>query len=158
VGGYLVTNAWGRPIEFRLSTAVQPNRLQQILYGGTLQPYVCAELIGKTLVQKTHTPAQIIVTDKEAALELRRHLDIPVAWVADAAVPLTAAFREAGCEVIPASPRNGPVLCHPDFKGDAVPLRAKLAWEEGILDLAEPFSRIRDAIAEARKMGVTGRG
>ena len=26
LGGYLVTNAWGRPLEFRLSTAVQPSR------------------------------------------------------------------------------------------------------------------------------------
>src|SRR5437588_8117327 len=25
-GGYLVTNLWGRPLEFRLSSAVQPNR------------------------------------------------------------------------------------------------------------------------------------
>ena len=33
LGGYLVTNAWGRPLEFRLTTAVQPNRVQQILYG-----------------------------------------------------------------------------------------------------------------------------
>src|SRR4051812_23734213 len=36
LGGYLVTNYWGRPVEFRLSTAVQPNRVQQILYGPTL--------------------------------------------------------------------------------------------------------------------------
>ena len=27
-GGYLVTNAWGRPLEFRLTTPVQPNRVQ----------------------------------------------------------------------------------------------------------------------------------
>ena len=52
VGGYLVTNQWGRPLEFRLSTAVQPNRVQQILYGGTLLSYICADLIGKTLVDK----------------------------------------------------------------------------------------------------------
>ena len=44
LGGYLVTNVWGRPLEFRVSTAVQPNRVQRILYGGTLQPYICAEL------------------------------------------------------------------------------------------------------------------
>src|SRR5687767_11333073 len=50
LGGYLVTNSWGRPLEFRLSTAVQPNRVQQILYGPTLAEYVCADLIGKTLV------------------------------------------------------------------------------------------------------------
>src|SRR2546423_15306908 len=53
VGGYLVTNTWGRPLEFRLSSAVQPNRVQQILYAGTLLSYLCADLIGKTLVDKT---------------------------------------------------------------------------------------------------------
>src|SRR5271154_1872858 len=75
LGGYLVTNVWGRPLEFRLSTAVQPNRVQQILYGGTLQPYICADLIGKTLVEKTTTTAQLLVTDREAALELRLRVD-----------------------------------------------------------------------------------
>src|SRR5438477_7962745 len=52
-GGYLVTNAWGRPLEFRLTTPVQPNRVQQILYGATLGDYIHADLIGKTLVDKT---------------------------------------------------------------------------------------------------------
>ena len=37
LGGYLVTNTWGRPLEFRLSSAVQPNRVQQILYAGTME-------------------------------------------------------------------------------------------------------------------------
>src|SRR5437667_439716 len=81
LGGYLVTNQWGRPLEFRLSTAVQPNRVQQILYGETLLPYICGELIGKTLFEKTTEQPQMIVTDKEAALELRRHLAIPVAYL-----------------------------------------------------------------------------
>src|SRR6266849_1486774 len=70
-GGYLVTNSWGRPLEFRLSNAVQPNRVQQILYGGTLQPYICADLIGKTLVEKTAIAVQLILTDREPALDLR---------------------------------------------------------------------------------------
>src|SRR5438046_7062929 len=69
LGGYLVTNLWGRPLEFRLSTAVQPNRVQQILYAGTLQPYICADLIGKTLVEKTTAPVQLVFTDTEAALD-----------------------------------------------------------------------------------------
>ena len=33
VGGFLVTNRWGRPLEFRLSSPVLPNKVQQILYG-----------------------------------------------------------------------------------------------------------------------------
>src|SRR5271168_101359 len=71
LGGYLVTNIWGRPLEFRLSSAVQPNRVQQILYGGTLQPYICADLIGKTLVDKAGVPVQLVVTDREEVLDLR---------------------------------------------------------------------------------------
>ena len=59
LGGYLVTNPWGRPLEFRLSSAVQPNRVQQILYGESLEPYIYADLLGKTLVDKTATPRKL---------------------------------------------------------------------------------------------------
>src|SRR6201981_2383854 len=82
-GGFLVTNQWGRPLEFRLSTAVQPNRVQQILYGNTLEPYICAELIGKTLLEKTSATAQVLVTDHPAAMDLRRRVDAPVACLTD---------------------------------------------------------------------------
>src|SRR6476659_123684 len=46
LGGYLVTNQWGRPLEFRLTSAVQPNKVQQVLYAATLVPYICGDLIG----------------------------------------------------------------------------------------------------------------
>src|SRR5438876_870936 len=69
LGGYLVTNQWGRPLEFRLSTAVQPNKVQQILYANTLEPYICADLIGKTLFDKAGVPAQLVVTDREIVLD-----------------------------------------------------------------------------------------
>src|SRR6266446_860148 len=82
LGGYLVTNSWGRPLEFRLSTAVQPNRVQQILYGDTLQPYIFADLIGKTLIEKTSAAIQLVLTDREQVLELRQRLDVPVVWLA----------------------------------------------------------------------------
>src|SRR3954469_15023122 len=82
LGGYLVTNLWGRPLEFRLSTAVQPNRVQQILYAQTLSEYVCGELVGRTLVEKTATAAHLVLTDTREALSVRRAVDVPVAWVA----------------------------------------------------------------------------
>src|SRR5438270_13891896 len=81
LGGYLVTNLWGRPLEFRLSSAVQPNRVQQVLYGQSLEPYICADLLGKTLVDKTATSAQVILTDHPSALDLRLRLEVPVALV-----------------------------------------------------------------------------
>jgi hypothetical protein len=157
VGGYLVTNLWGRPLEFRLSSAVQPNRIQQILYGGTLQPYICADLIGKTLLDRTTTAAQVIFTDRQAVLDLRLRLELPVAWVAAPTDPeANDADRIVAC-VRPASRGQGPILCHPHYPEDQSPVRELLDRLDSCLDVAEPFARVREAVAEARKMGATSR-
>lgn len=153
LGGYLVTNLWGRPLEFRVSSAVQPNRVQQILYGRTLEAYVCADLIGKTLVEKAGVPVQLLVTDQEAVLELRRKVEVPVLWLAAADDP----EAPAGSVVSPASGGRGPLLRHPDYPSDETAARELLARLDGALDLAEPFTRIREAVGEARKLGVTSR-
>jgi hypothetical protein len=157
LGGYLVTNQWGRPLEFRLSTAVQPNRVQQILYGGTLQPYICADLIGKTLVEKTAALVQLVLTDTEAVLDLRLRLDVPVAWVVAPCSARFGATPEPDPCLCAQRPGQGKVLCHPRFPADAAPVRDLLERLDGALEWGEPFTRIRDAINEARKMGVTGR-
>jgi hypothetical protein len=150
LGGYLVTNLWGRPLEFRLSTAVQPNRVQQILYGPTLPGYVSGELIGKALFDKTATAAQVILTDTVEGWTLRRVIDVPVVWV----VPADDTREHAGVIVRPATGYRGPLLSHPDFPNDGPQLKELFERLAG-LDVSEPFARIRDAVAEARKMGVT---
>jgi len=137
LGGYLVTNSWGRPLEFRLSSPVQPNRIQQILYGASLEPYICGNLIGKTLVEKTATAAEVIVTDFPGAHDLRLSVDVPVALIN------------------PAQPEI-PLSSHGQFASDK-PALASLKNRLGNFDCAEPFGRIREAIAEARKMNVAGR-
>jgi hypothetical protein len=147
VGGYLVTNSWGRPLEFRLSSAVQPNRVQQVLYGPTLGPYVCADLIGKALVDRAGMPAQLLLTDSDVMLELRPKVEAPVLWLAP---PGTT-----GSVVCAGEGGRGPLLCHPRHPGDASTARALLDRLDAALDLAEPFQRIREAIGEARKLGVS---
>jgi hypothetical protein len=151
VGGYLVTNLWGRPLEFRLTSAVQPNKVQQILYGDTLGPYICADLIAKTLVDKAGVPVDLIVTDREAVLDLRLKMDVPVVYVAPAIGPAAL----ANPIVCRGTAERGPVVCHPAFPADADAVRDLVSRVESVVDLAEPFARIREAIAEARKMGVT---
>jgi len=148
VGGLLVTNVWGRPLEFRLSTAVQPNRVQQILYGDTLEPYICADLIGKTLVDKTSTPVHLLVTDTEAALDLRLRLGLPVVYLPGLPPPNPAERGQEGASRL---------VAHAQFPGDAACARQMLEHLDGGLDLSEPFGRIREAIGEARRMGITGR-
>jgi hypothetical protein len=149
LGGFLVTNQWGRPLEFRLSTAVLPNRVQQILYGRTLQPYLCAELIGKTLIEKTTTQVQVLVTDQETVLPLRQQLSIPVGCVERASAERGSALLRS---------RAPALIAHAQFPQDQLVLTELEERLGEAFDLTEPFTRIREAIGEARKMGVTSRG
>lgn len=81
VGGLLVTNHFGRPLEFQCTTPVQPNRTQEILYGPTLVPFILGELIGRTLVEKVGVRPDVLLTDSVDLLGLREHVSLPVAWV-----------------------------------------------------------------------------
>ncbi|MDB5310487.1 MAG: hypothetical protein JWO38_4689 [Gemmataceae bacterium] len=151
-GYYLVTNAWGRPLEFRLTTAVQPNRVQTVLYGPTLTEYLHADVIGKALVEKTAIKPDLIVTDTPAALGLRSRVEIPV-----------IALRPDG-DVLPADTRSFTharssltLLLPAKFAADEAVVAAWLDAVDPAVDLSEPFARIREAVSEARKMGVTGR-
>jgi hypothetical protein len=148
LGGYMVTNQWGRPLEFRVSTAVQPNRVQQILYGATLEPYICGDLIGKTLVDKTGTSVQMVITDTEAALDLRQRLEIPVVWLAPAASNPTLTTE------LPAWNVRG----HARFPDDGRVIQEMLEAVKGTIDLTERFARLHEAMSEYRKQGVTQRG
>jgi hypothetical protein len=156
VGGYLITNAWGRPLEFRLSTSVQPNRAQQILYGSTLKPYICADLIGKALLTKSNLPTQILLTDCEPLLDLRLQVETPLAWLARPDDELAGSLERSGAGVRTSDANL--LVCHPRFTEDARPIRGILDQVPNGADLNEPFCRIRDALQEARKMGVTARG
>jgi hypothetical protein len=153
LGGYLLTNSWGRPLEFRLSTAVQPNRVQQILYGPTLTEYLHAELIGKTLIEKTSAPPALIVADSVAALALRTKLNIPTVAIRPDGLDLSAA------DVLPLPhPRcSALLLYHARHADDRAALESVLDRIDPAVDLAEPFARIREAVNEARRMGVTNR-
>jgi len=156
LGGYLVTNSWGRPIEFRLSTAVQPNRVQQILYGHTLTEYLCADLIGRTLVEKTATAAHLVVTDTPNVLPLRSRVEPPVvAAVADGQFPTSVPDRSLATFTHPRS--SLPLTLDLQWPDDEERVRTLLDRVDAALDLAEPFARIREAMGEARKMGVTSR-
>ncbi len=157
LGGYLITNSWGRPLEFRLSTAVQPNRVQQILYGITLQEYLFADLIGKTLIDKSSTPVQMLLTDSLGVLPIRSRLEIPVLAVVPQDDPSITFMPEERIARLTDSRYSSPLLYDPRNAADQERIHAILGLLDASLDLSEPFSRIREAMGEARKMGATSR-
>jgi len=153
VGGYLVTNSWGRPVEFRLTSAVQPNRVQHALYGPTLAEYLHADLIGKTLVEKTAAKPDLVITSSLPALGLRNRIDIPV-----------VGLHLVETDPIPSdlhsfshSRSSLRLLLPPRFREDESLIRERLDRVDESIDLAEPFARIQTAVAEHRKLGVPNR-
>lgn len=147
-GGYLLTNGWGRPLEFRLSSAVSPTRVQQILYGTTMTEFLHADLIGKTLIEKTGTLPTLVVTDTLASLAVGEHLNIPAVSIAPAEGFGTRALATPKCS-LPLSHRAAGLT--PEE------LTEVLARLDATVDLAEPFARVREAMAEARKVGGAAR-
>lgn len=174
-GGYLVLNRLGRPLEFHCTAPVKPSRAQQILYGATLEPYLYAEQIGRTLVASAKAEPEAVFTDREPALALREFVDVPVVYVlaperAETDVGGTASQIPQNPEVPQNSYRvdpSHPSGCHgaafhlgrnrvavPAWAADD---RDKVTaqfgpWAESF-DLGEPFERIREALEEARRGG-----
>ena len=83
LGGYLLLNASGRPLEFHCTAPVKPNRTQEILYGPTLQPYLHGEVIGQALLAKSKLVPIAVCTNSEAVLAVRDFTPTPVVFVLD---------------------------------------------------------------------------
>jgi hypothetical protein len=174
LGGYLILNFLGRPLEFHCTAPVRPNRAQTILYGPTLDPYLCGERIGHTLLEKSKAAPLVVLTDCPPAMAARFLVDIPMGLVlgttnapleADPAGPSpSATAREVNRA--PAARSAPPATAgarlqqfvlgsfqvavlaeHPE---DQTQLTQYWTQFAGQIELDEPFGRIREAIDEAR--------
>lgn len=146
VGGLLVTNHYGRPLEFQCTTPVKPNRTQEILYGPTLVPYLLGELIGRTLVDKVGIKPDLVLTEQEQLLELRNHVATPVACLDDQASDATSGDGPGHQNMLSLGRQR---LCfHSAHEADRqnVERRAHLIPRDA--DLGEPFQRVREALHE----------
>jgi hypothetical protein len=145
LGGYLLLNAAGRPLEFHCTAPVKPNRAQEILYGATLEPFLYGEQIGQTLLNKSKLTPVLVCTDCAAVLAVRDHTHVPVALVlADKQAELSTAA--------PAFSLARSWLALPSaYASDEEVVRKHWPHQADALDLSEPFARIREALDEAQK-------
>jgi len=143
VGGLLVTNQHGRPLEFQCTAPVRPNATQEILFGPTLRPFVIGELIGGALVAKAAVRPRLILTDRHEALELRNHVDQPVALVE---TDDGSRADEAGGPVLRVGSRR--LRFHAAHAADRAAVETEARVIPASADLGEPFDRVRDALAE----------
>ena len=150
VGGYLLLNAAGRPLEFHCTAPLRPTRTQEILYGPTLRPYLYGEQIAPALMARSQRTPILICTDQPPVLEARPLAPAPLVLVLEPeTTPNTASrstaetFSLAQCRLATA----------PGFAADAQAIQNGWPAQADQLDLREPFVRIREALEEAQRVG-----
>lgn len=141
IGGLLITNHNGRPLEFQCTTPVKPNRTQEILFGPALRPWLLAELIGSTLLERVSIKPQLIITGDDILLELRNHTTIPVAYTRD--LSAQAAEEKPGMRV-----GSNVLRFHESHPVDAETIGRQKHLLPESADLSEPLERVREALTE----------
>ena len=143
VGGLLVTNRFGRPLEFQCTAPVKPNRAQQILYGPTLRPFVLGELLGRTLLDKIGVKPHLVLIETDEILELRQHVPMAVAYLTDKLTDESTQLPFGKLWI----------AFHPDFLADRAELARHAKAVPADADLREPFERVREALVETLRLG-----
>ena len=155
VGGYLIVNLAGRPLEFHCTAPVRANRAQEILFGPTLEPYLFGEQIGHALYSRSKLTPAILFTDREPVMSLRSRCPTPILLIQDDAADVsrqqlgTRAREHHGLDRFSLG-RHSMAIHQEQADDRQIAIRL---WDELRLDLdlAEPFERIQEAVHEARR-------
>lgn len=65
VGGVMVTDLRGLPVEFRYTEPIQPTKIQQVLYGQVLSAYIKREVILETLLKNIESKFKCLLVEDE---------------------------------------------------------------------------------------------
>lgn len=154
LGALLVTDLYGRPLEFRVTLPVKPTPFQRPLYGETLEPFIGVELCGRQLLKHTDHRLELLVVNQRYLLEMRGIIAYPVVHIEKAgeAIEVKADTVVNGSwtteQVNSPSGRFQPIFIRTaSDHADDLP-RSRLLVEEAFAhtDLVEPFERIAQAL------------
>jgi len=147
VGGYLLLNRNGRPLEFHCTAPVRPSRAQQILFGPTLAPYLYGEQIAQALINKASVQPIAVWTDQVAVLAVQEFVGLPVAAAIDDKASLEQ-LGSSGLDLHEFAIGRFRAVCVRKLATNEI---ASAMDEFASFDLNEPFGRIREAIDEAHR-------
>lgn len=151
VGGLLILTPNGRPVEFHCSLPVRPSRAQEILFGSSIDEFICSDVVGKALIARMKNTPAMIFTDIAPMLLLRMSMEVPFAFLEFESSDLPRRFEKpcrARCHLRTAEIVGHSIQVLESTDDDAAILRC---WN-GIhisMDLHEPFLRIEEALSEA---------
>ncbi len=156
-GGLLLVNHLARPLEFHCTLPIKPSRAQSILYGPTLDDFLCGEQIARALSMKAKSPPFAFFTDTPAVLSLRNISSEPIVLVeSDTAAPSDSDSNSLNHRPIGSSRTYSrfklasySLAILDSCSEDADHIRSFWQLTDPQVDLSEPFGRIADALLEA---------
>lgn len=158
-GGILVTDLRGKPLEFRCTSAIQPNNVQKTLYGSTLQPHISVELVGLPLLKSIVEKPDVVMIQQAEFLDMRASIDKPVLLLNRQGVTLTVAegnqLKTVKELINSPSGKFEPVIVtsHWEYGAD-LRITQQLRTLCTSIDLMEPFDRIKTAIRFVHDKGI----
>lgn len=154
VGGLLVTDRFGRPLEFQCTTPVKANRTQELLYGPTLEPFILGDLLGKALLGRIGVKPTLIVTDRQEMLALRNLVSVPVVCLGEDRMTGDRPREDTN----PAGKTEQDTLTvvigqhwfrtHTNFASDTTRVASLTKQLASDANLQEPLERVSDALKE----------
>ncbi|NWG12075.1 MAG: hypothetical protein HXY20_00900 [Acidobacteria bacterium] len=150
IGGMLVTNSIGVPLEFKYTEPVTVSRLQKILYGMVLDRYLQETLLRECLARELSCDPEYFITDFEGkeylgTLAGREMIAIQEVKSKPAGSPASRTrTRESIVEI-----EDGPMLRVAFSTSDEAVRQAVIGWLKGIaktMDVLEPIERVKTAL------------
>lgn len=154
MGGAMVTDGHGLPLEFRYTEPVRATKLQRILYGDVLEKYIHGDVIAGNLIGRLEQKPDLFVVSEPALLDTVAAAGKRVLLMLGARVP---PLKEFGAVqdisdteyFLQVTDSGSPVRLRLPAPGDAA-LRAeatRLLTEAGrTMDPTEPLARVEAAI------------
>jgi hypothetical protein len=161
-GAILMTDLRGKPQDFRCTSAIKPNAIQRVLYGGTLSEHMALDLCGLPLLKALPSKPAVLLADRLDLLVLRQQTEIPMLWIRRQSEVQPKGLSDVGGEAKLIASEGGlfdTVLAsgHVDY-GDDLPRTVE--WLRQIcqsLDPMEPFTRIEAALKLVQDKAGQGR-
>jgi len=154
LGALLITDQFGRPLEFRVTHPVKPTAIQRPLYGAALKPFIGVELCAKQLVRQLKRNMDLLVVSDEFLVDVREFIPCPVIHIqraGDAIEVKTEGVSGPGWvkrQISSTSGRYQPIIIRTtsDHEDDIERARASVEDAFSHMDLLEPFERITKAL------------
>lgn len=158
VGGLMVTDGRGLPLEFRYSEPIQPTRIQQVLYGQVLSSYIKREVIMETLLKSVEAKFKCLLVEDETFVDYPAKGFQIVRLSATRSSPIGEVGKTEEISpqeiLLQVTPEGSPVRIHrqsgkaqPATEGEEKTDVTALLVEAGQgMDICEPLKRIEKAL------------